>query len=156
MYAAKFFVIGESNHWLRNRIQEEIQSTGLDGSVLDSGPENLAVFVEGDKKQVKRLYENIREFTPGKTTLSDIKYEHMPETTPGDPKDEVIILIKEIERQVRRMNQKLDALTAKGTIQYTDDEPSESPTIEQYSTRYEDEEDDTEEPANAFSAMFGD
>jgi len=115
MSSAKFFLMGEVSHWVRVRVGEEIHSHGLEGNVVNAGAETLAVIVEGDKGKIQKFYKDLKHSVPHGIAFTEIHYRKpMREMTASEiPREEmnekIISLLTEIERGVRRVNQRLDA-----------------------------------------------
>jgi acylphosphatase len=145
MKCAKFHLIGEDSDWYKLRVQKEIESQGLSGSVLDAGEGKLAVVVEGSEDGINRLYTALKEASPKTVLFTLIEYGKpvKEKLTKEDERwEEVIGLLKEIERTMRRINRKLDAT------------PSEEKT-ETEVEQERGEEGKSEEAASAFAFMFG-
>lgn len=141
MVTAKFHIIGDSSPWYRLRVQEEITSQGLEGSVVEADNSKLAVVIEGERSKIMELYKNLEESSPGGVMLADISFRRNEDKATDT--GEIVELLREIERNTRRINQKLDVLVKK--MQPVAEETSEE--------RQESSEAVAE---SSFAAMFGD
>ena len=116
MPAAKFYAIGDINQWFRLRIQEEIQANNLEGSILDTGENRLVVIVEGSIAHIKSLYNGLNESKPQGIVLTSLVFGDFKEKisiSKANLSRELLDVLKEIEKSLRRINQKLDVLSAK-------------------------------------------
>lgn len=142
MVSSKFHIVGQTGEWVRIRVQEEIFSHGLEGSVLQADPETLAVIVSGDKSRIKRLHTDMQALMPDGAHLTDLEFNLQrpvrnqrikePEKQPfGQTGDYILQYLKQIEKRTIRIEQHIKriekSLTAKipGEIVFEgeDDEP---------------------------------
>jgi hypothetical protein len=151
MVTAKFHIVGENSAWLKTRAQEEIQSAGLEGSVVNAGKNTLAVIVEGEKKKIHTMYKNLVESSPSEAQYTDLEFgvyrdlNISVETDLAKNIQIMIELLKEIEKNTRRINQKIDGITN----QQRGDYPS-------WLDSEEKDEEAAEEAVGGFASMFGD
>jgi len=124
MPAAKFYVMGDINQWLRIRIHEEIQANNLEGSTLDISENKLAVVVEGGIGQIKKAYNGINEGKPENIVLTSLVFGDFKtpkvSISKANVPNELLDVLREIEKKLRRIEQKLDTISAKmsGEIKY--------------------------------------
>lgn len=119
MVTAKFHAIGNTSHWFRTRIQEEINATGVEGSPIEVDQNKLAIIVEGSKGNIERLYNNLREASPEDVGFTKIIFdESQPKRWKTSPQttNDVAEILGEIEKNMRRINQKLDVLLARSGL----------------------------------------
>ncbi|MFH0860986.1 MAG: hypothetical protein V1921_07280 [Candidatus Altiarchaeota archaeon] len=156
MVTARFYVLGDESSWLRARVQEEIHTHNLEGNVIGAGHGRLAVIIEGERKRILELYENLQQATPEDFAMTDITFSEYAasDRTARDlmftnSMETLIELLREIEKNTRRINQKIDkVLRQKGGG--ADDTCS---TYESADTGYSDGS--SEEAADSFASMFG-
>lgn len=145
MKSAKFHLIGEDSDWYKIRVQKEIEAHGLSGSVIDAGEGKLVVVIEGDGERINGMYESLKEASPTNVVFTLIEYGMKKEAGTKKEEDklsEIMTLLKEIEKNTRKINQKLNSLPEK-TIEKAGEE--ESPAREE----------ESHEAEKAFAFMFG-
>jgi len=164
MASAKFVVVGETDMWARVRIQEEINSHGLDGTVIDAEGGKLGVFVSGDRMKIQSLYNDLSEKLPDETQPTNLIYGEFKrprvpdvQASSEDAFKTLIELLREIEKNTRKMNQKLDRLIdgRQTTLAGSEDESTEGESHWYSSSSTIDEEEGDETATDAFSKMFG-
>ena len=153
MASVRFYVIGVEDTWVRLRITEEIQATGLDGHAIDAADGTLAVIVEGDLKTIRRLYQNLEQSLPEAVQLTAAELSKIAEKTTKSTEDDalelIIELLKEMEKTMRKINNKLDQALTATEPETTTSHVDEIPALE------DEAEDDGGQPCG-FAAMFGD
>lgn len=155
MKSAKFHLLGEDSDWYKLRVQKEIEAQGLTGTVLDAGAGKLVIVVEGKEKNINTLYSSLKDASPTQVVFSLVEYGRLPEkekTSEEEKWDQVIELLGEIEKTMRRVNQKLEAGSFTSTPTCEADEVSEDSTPLPDERSNEEKEDDAED---AFAFMFG-
>lgn len=124
MLAAKFHVIGGKQEWLKLRLQEEIQVSGIDGSVVDVEADKIAVILEGPRKKIEDLYNHVRETMPGNAVLTGLIYGTtmkrglhqmasptiIEDKTSKESIDKILEYLKEMEKTLRKISRRLDAV----------------------------------------------
>ena len=163
MASAKFIVVGETGMWARVRIQEEINAQGLDGTVVDAGDGSLGVFVAGDRMKIQSLYKDLSEklpedVQPTNLIYGEFKRPRVPDApaTSEDAFKTLIELLREIEKNTRKMNQKLDRLTEGRQTSLLESESEGGPSRSLwYSSEGKRKDEDEETATDAFSKMFG-
>lgn len=158
---AKFHVIGDTGAWIRLRLQEEIHASGVEGTVMEAAENILAIVVEGEEKNIQKLYLNLKESTPGDYQFTELETSREKPSRKNEPDlaksiGEMLELLREIEKNTRRMNQKIDAALAAG--------PGETEGAwdsEDFETGFEkpdaQEQEEQEEAAESgFANLFGD
>ncbi|GEM_PF-1456940 len=145
MKCAKFHLIGEDSDWYKIRVQKEIEAHGLAGNVLDSGEGKLVIVVEGEEAKINSMYNTLKEASPSNVVFSLVEYGRIKkEKTREEEKwDEVTELLREIEKTMRRVNNKLDGL--QGVVVNSDEQMEDEPIVSE----------GEEEAENAFAFMFG-
>ena len=165
MTSAKFLVVGETGLWTRTRIQEEITAHGLDGTVVDAGEHKLGVFVSGNRQRIQKLYNDLAKNLPADVQPTNLIYgEFKRPAATGAPASSadafqtLIELLREIEKNTRKMNQKLDKLIAgRQAALYETSGPEE--TTKEWGWTSDSKKDDDDEgggtATGAFAQMFG-
>lgn len=152
MKSAKFHLIGEDSDWYKLRVQKEIEAHGLSGNVLDAGAGKLVVVAEGDEKKINKLYTALKDASPSNVVFSLVEYGRLPDKAKSSEEEkwnQVIELLREVEKTLRRVNQKLDSPNSYSPIPET----VSSSVDEVEDERSKDEKD--EDAENAFAFMFG-
>ncbi|MFH1788220.1 MAG: hypothetical protein ABH834_02420 [Candidatus Altiarchaeota archaeon] len=147
MKSAKFHLIGEDSDWYKLRVQKEIEAQGLSGNVLDAGAGKLVVVAEGDEKHINRLYAALKDASPSQVVFSLVEYGRLPEktrTSEEEKWDQIIELLREVEKTLRRVNQKLDSQV-----------PVASQPSDDYVEDDRTDDDRREDAEDAFAFMFG-
>jgi len=160
MANAKFHVVGEDGTWYRMRIQEEIYTQGLEGSVVKASDDVLAVIVEGEKPRIHSMYKTLKESSPGQAHYTDIQWgAHRRFRQDKDKLEEIIQLLKAIEKNTRRISQKMGGVQFKGKTDREERDKEEAGFKNTYTPVKKEEskdEEDEEEAAGGFASMFGD
>jgi ribosomal protein L24 len=120
LVCAKFQVLGDTSNWLRIRLQEEIFAHGIEGNVLQADPRTFAVIVEGQRDRVKMLHADIIKILPENLRITEILYSmekstrnkriKKPQEYPPDSTQYLIALAREMERNMIRMDQKMNKI----------------------------------------------
>jgi len=145
MKCAKFHLIGEDSAWYKIRVQKEIEAHGLSGNVLDAAEGKLVVVVEGKEEGINQLYAALKEASPENVVFTLVEYGKPPKEKQSKEEErwnEVVELLREIERTMRRINRKLDGLP----------EAQRTETVEEPAAG---EEDKPGQAESAFAFMFG-
>jgi len=170
-------VKGRASPWIKNWMNEEIAAHSLEGSALDAGQDILAIVVEGQSGDINRLYEKLRKTSPMELQYTSIEFGTYDVKKQQAKKSEIDLgmiyeLLKEIEKNTRRINQKIDRALAQGggIVEKTEPQKSlygwgsgESTSMEHEdssSTGYgwnsseTEEKEKEEEVAGGFASMF--
>ncbi len=163
MVSAKFHLIGEDSEWFRIRLQEEIHAHGVEGTVLSAGGKTLAIVLEGDKSRIKRMHTDVADFLPEGVERSDLRFSvqtrHMRIAQPGRTEEGrleyILQYLKEIEKAVQRIDQKVNTLIAQHEGYGGAEILSRSSLRGEEGFEYQNMEVD-EDASSGFAAMFGD
>ena len=149
MVCAKFHIVGEDGEWFRIRVQEEVQHHGLEGSVVLAEAKTLAVIVEGDGLKIRKFYGDVVELCPKGILCSKLSLGAAGQAAPRDQTLEYVMeILKEIERKMTRMDQKLNRLVALQEGRQTSD-----PAVE--GEKSQDTRGGSDEVTAGFASMFG-
>lgn len=156
MATARFYIIGDSNAWLRVRVTEEINARGLEGSVVEADDGRLTVIVEGKTKSISELHANLCDAVPDETTLTKIELSKASQSRStdmagSDSVETIITLLREIEKNTRRINQKIDAALMQKPASDDDEDYGRSNDDEDYEHNTS-----SEDAESSFASMFGD
>jgi hypothetical protein len=157
MVSAKFHITGSVGDWLRIRLQEELYSHGVEGSVLTADEKTLMIIVEGENARIKRLYSDIKGFLPTEVHVGDIIFNLTKPTRTARIRGEDIPArlvpqeseyLREIERKLTQIDLKLKRIISMlergdNNIKPTHDAGEITKEV-------------SEETANVFAQMFGD
>lgn len=150
-------------------IQDAIAANGLAGSVITIRPNKLAVVVEGASRNIRALHQRLAEgdvmgLTPTALELRQDEPEDETRITKKDV-DTVVAYLKEIDRNLRRINHRLAALedgrpqrsyTTHSALEYyqTADESQAHEEKKDYAWSEKEKTDDEEEGGSVFSDFF--
>ncbi|MFH1721736.1 MAG: hypothetical protein ABH950_03930 [Candidatus Altiarchaeota archaeon] len=114
MATARFYMMGNVEITHSITVQDAIAKNGLAGSVITMRPNKMAVVVEGSEKNIRTLHATLTENDLADLTLTDLEMrkDSFVEERPISREDfEVVVsYLKEIERNLRRINMRLGAL----------------------------------------------
>jgi acylphosphatase len=96
-------------------VQKEIEAHGLVGNVLDADEGKLVVVVEGEETRINGMYNALKNASPNNVVFTLVEYGAKPKEKISKEEEkwgEVVELLREIEKTMRKMNNKLDILSS--------------------------------------------